>query len=86
MILRHTSNVLTLWLTLTGAAALLPQDSSSRPLDGKTRAEVIDALARELNRGYIFPDKAIAMETELRARLKQGAYDAIVEPASLHGP
>jgi hypothetical protein len=42
--------------------------STRPPFDANTGREVVDALIRELNRAYVFPDKAAAMQTELRAR------------------
>jgi retinol-binding protein 3 len=57
--------------------SLVAQTSTSSALDAKARAEVIDALTRELNRAYVFPDKATALERDLRARQTANAYDAI---------
>jgi retinol-binding protein 3 len=66
-------------LVLT-AAAVLSQQGGSLPasaLDAKSRAEVIDALGGALQRTYVYPEKATAMEQALRAKLREGAYDAI---------
>jgi retinol-binding protein 3 len=56
---------------------LSAQTSTNSGLDAKARADVIDALTRELNRAYVFPDKATAIERDLRARQSRKAYDAI---------
>lgn len=69
--------VLPFWMP--GSAGLPQQPAVS--LDAKARAEVIDAVASELHRAYVFPEKAVAMESRLRAQLTQRAYEAITDPA-----
>ena len=44
---------------------------------------MIDALSRELQRTYVFPDKAAAMERQLRANLAAHKYDAIDQVSAL---
>lgn len=44
-------------------------------VDGAMRAEAIDNLVAGLNRYYVFPDKAKQIETLLRQRRQDGAYD-----------
>jgi len=55
-----------------------PSDAKSAdplpPLDEKARRDVIEALVREIHDNYVFPDKAAALEPELRARQGRGAY------------
>jgi hypothetical protein len=55
-----------------------PSDAKSAdplpPLDDKARRDVIDGLIREIHDNYVFPDKAAAVESELRARQDRGAY------------
>ncbi len=46
-------------------------------IDGAMRSQVLDSVIANLNRAYVFPDKAKAMENALRARQKSGAYDKI---------
>jgi len=46
-------------------------------IDEAMRTEVLDRLVADLKGFYVFPDKATAMETELRARQQRGEYDAI---------
>ena len=48
-------------------------------LDAATRARVVDAAARLLDEYYVFADVAKKMGADLRARLKRGEYDAIVD-------
>jgi hypothetical protein len=47
-------------------------------LDAAARAQVIDALARELNARYVFPEVATKIEAALRDKLKRGGYDGAV--------
>lgn len=46
-------------------------------LEQAERANVLELLITNLNRYYVFPDKAKAMETELRAREQRGEYAKI---------
>jgi hypothetical protein len=68
--------------TIALRPTVAPSDSDkggapAPPLDDKTRGQVVQALVRELNRAYVFPDKAAAIERELNARRRQRAYDAV---------
>lgn len=56
------------------APATQPADLT---IDAATRAEVITNLLKELNDGYVFPEVAKKMETDVRAREKNKEYDAI---------
>jgi hypothetical protein len=47
------------------------------PLDEKMRGQVVQALVRELNRAYVYPEKAAAMDRELISRQRQHTYDSI---------
>lgn len=67
-------------VALTSASLAYRQ---SPALDAAARAEVIDALSRELQRTYVFPDKAAAMERQLRANLAGHKYDAIDQGPAL---
>jgi hypothetical protein len=49
----------------------------SQALDAGARADIIDSLGRELQRAYVFPEKAAAMERQLRANLADHRYDTI---------
>jgi retinol-binding protein 3 len=59
-----------------------PTDPPPEPLkeapvfDEKARNRAVQALVRELNRSYVFPDKAAEMDRQLNARLRQHTYDA----------
>jgi C-terminal processing protease CtpA/Prc len=52
-------------------AAAQPHDG---PIDAATRAAVVDRLSAVLRERYVFPAKVPAVERELRAKLKSGAY------------
>ncbi|HSJ10019.1 MAG TPA: S41 family peptidase [Longimicrobiales bacterium] len=47
------------------------------------RAEVVDAITRQLEARYVFPDVAAAMSAHIRERLQQGAYDTLADRAAL---
>jgi retinol-binding protein 3 len=48
-----------------------------RAIDAATRARVIDGAIEQLNEYYVFPEVAKKMEAAVRARQKNGEYDAI---------
>lgn len=49
-------------------------------LDAAERSRVIDAIAKNLEESYVYPDLAQKMEEAIRANQKQGAYDTITDP------
>lgn len=72
--------------TLIAAYATMPvwrpvwEEQRPRPsvaVDAAMRAEAIDSLVAGLNQYYVFPEKAKQIETLLRQRQKDGAYDGI---------
>jgi hypothetical protein len=67
----------------TGAQSERDKSAGVPPLDDKARAQVVQALIRELHRSYVFPDKAAAMDRELNTRLRQNAYDSVVSRLAL---
>ncbi len=50
-------------------------------VDKAIRAEVIDGVIANLDRAYVFPDKAAVMEKHLRAQLQHGDFDAVTSAA-----
>jgi hypothetical protein len=56
-------------------------DGAPRQLDGESRNGVIEAIAAELERAYVFPDVAARMSADLRARLRAGEYEPVTERA-----
>jgi hypothetical protein len=46
-------------------------------IDAATRQQVVDTLVADLERYYVFPDKAKQYAAMLNAKQQQGAYDAV---------
>jgi len=69
--------VLFVVLVIIPLGVLGQQAPPDMAIDASTRAAVIDTLLKELNDGYIFPDVAKKMETDVRARQKNKEYDAL---------
>ncbi|MDB5934828.1 MAG: peptidase [Massilia sp.] len=53
------------------------------PVDSAMRRQTIDALVAEIRDHYVFPQKAAEVETLLRQRQRNGAYDAISDGEQL---
>jgi hypothetical protein len=79
-------------LALIGTVAALPvilpiwQEYRPRPVvpvDSAMRQQAIDALVARVKDHYVFPDKAAQVETLLRQRQRNGAYDAIADGEQL---
>jgi hypothetical protein len=66
---------LTLWAPCAAA--------QSDKLDAATRAQVIDALVREVNDHYVFPEVAAKVENVVREKQKRGEYDKLESPKDL---
>lgn len=47
------------------------------PIDAAARSAVVENLLKELNEGYVFPDIAKRMESDVRNRLSAKEYDGI---------
>lgn len=72
---------------VAGAMALtalgLPGSGRSGPpqqdmtIDAAVRAEVIDSAIAQLERGYVFPEKAVAVGKQLRAAAQRGEFDQL---------
>lgn len=54
-------------------------DHPDRTVDAKMRAAVIEKVIQQLNQYYIDPELARKMEESLRGKLRQGAFDTLVE-------
>jgi hypothetical protein len=67
----------------TGAQSERDKTAGVPPLDDKARAQVVQALIRELHRSYVLPDKVALMDRELNTRLRQNAYDSVVSRLAL---
>jgi C-terminal processing protease CtpA/Prc len=68
-------------LALIGTLVALPELYLPYPrevaVDGTMRTQTIDKLIAGLNQHYVFPDTAKQIETLLRKRQHEGAYDAM---------
>ena len=56
-----------------------PSDPPQKDMavDKATRETVIDSVIANLDRAYVFPDKAAVMEKNLRAELQRGDFDTV---------
>lgn len=61
-----------------GFAQAAPAPAVAPAMDAAARAQVIDALVRELNAYYVFPEIAGKLEAALRDKQKRGGYDGAV--------
>ena len=52
-------------------------EASNKRLDADGRRRVVERIADELVRGYVFEDVGQAMAADIRSRLAQGEYDGI---------
>jgi C-terminal processing protease CtpA/Prc len=53
------------------------QQQPDMTIDAATRTAVIENLIKELNDGYVFPDIAKKIETDLRSRMENKEYDTV---------
>lgn len=68
---------LSLLLGLSSAGALLAQDHRPNPaIDGTERKQVIEALSKQLQANYVFPDIADQLSATLASKLAKGDYAA----------
>jgi C-terminal processing protease CtpA/Prc len=65
-------------LLMAGAAGTA--QAQVRPAE---RAEVVDAITRQLATRYVYPDVAASMSAHVRQRLQQGAYDTLTDRGAL---
>ncbi len=56
---------------------LIGQEAKNPALDAAKKQAIVDEVCRLLEENYIFPDTAIKMEDQVRARLKNGEYDKL---------
>ena len=61
------------------SSAVMPQDKPA-PVTPEEQALVIDSLVIQLNREYVFPEKAKEMATLLQKNFKEGVYKTITDP------
>jgi C-terminal processing protease CtpA/Prc len=74
----HAATQLAIALSATLAAGTAtsqsPVATRDTTIDAAVQARVIDALMRELDRGYVFPEKVEQMSTAVRGRATRGDY------------
>ncbi len=64
-------------LLLCPLAAQGNRPQEDKPIDGRTRSEVLEGCIKQLNESYVFPEKAKEMEKALRRNMEAGVYDGI---------
>lgn len=62
---------------LLSLAVVAQQAPPDKPIDAATKAQVVDILLKELNDGYVFPEVAKRMETDVRSRIAAKEYEAV---------
>jgi hypothetical protein len=71
-------------LTTTVFALLVSAGSAGTPpppaVDRAARTRVVEALITRLDEGYVLPEVARLVGASLRARVAEGAYDALADP------
>lgn len=66
-----------------GVQALLAiPPSAPAPMDGAERGRVIEKLATELEKTFVFPEVGLRYAAMLRANQAAGAYDRLTDPAA----
>jgi retinol-binding protein 3 len=63
-------------LGITAASCISAQQQT---LTAAQRAVVIDSIASNLNRSYVFPDVARRMDDDIHARAKRGEFDKLAD-------
>lgn len=64
---------------IANSHAACPGPQDRRLLDDAARSRVVGAIARELERGYVFPDVDKAMAAAIVGRAGQGLYGHLTE-------
>lgn len=72
--LAPTARLCALAIVLSNTACA---SSSGPPIDAASRQAVVTAAVGQLDRAYVFPDKARVMATDLRSRLQRGEFDGL---------
>jgi len=69
-------------LPVQEASAQMPSVGPDMTVDAATRSAVIDALLKQLNDDYVFPDTAKKMEADIRFRQKNNEYDSVTSSSA----
>jgi len=59
-----------------------PAPAAAQPVDAAERKEAVEALAKELEAHFVFPEVGARYGAMLRANLDAGAYDQLTDPAA----
>jgi hypothetical protein len=65
-----------------GAQSPRDQAQPDATVDAATRKQVIEALAKNLEERYVFPDIAKQMSTDMRERMQKGEYDQVTSASA----
>jgi hypothetical protein len=80
MIRLTTALVFAAFACLSLTVATCSADAAAAPaVDASLRAAVIDGIIREFDRSYVLVEKTKGIEKRLRARARDGAYDALAD-------
>src|SRR5215470_4773933 len=69
-------------MTRFSSIVMLLAIATSATAQSSYQARVVNRVADELERGYVFPDIGAAMARQARARLAAGAYDSLSDPTT----
>jgi hypothetical protein len=72
-----TAVILVLWVSV-----LFGQETKAPAVDGAKKQAIVDEIATLLNKNYIFPETAKKIEDALRAKVKNGDFDALGDASS----
>ncbi|MFC4160672.1 S41 family peptidase [Chitinimonas lacunae] len=73
--LKQTAVVAGIWLAMAASAWAAPPESEAKPqLDAQSQNAVLEALARQIEANYIFPDTASQTIAALKDKAQRGAY------------
>ena len=78
--MKRSFTVLIIVIMVFYSSSIFAQDAQ---LDAAKRNAVIEAILKNLNEAYIFPDVAKKMEQAVRERLVRKEYDSIASPTAL---
>lgn len=65
-------------LASTLALAQMGPPGPDMTINGAQRAQMLDAVVREMHKNYVFPDMAKKVDTAIAQKRKSGEYDSIV--------
>src|SRR4051812_31918096 len=69
--------ILALFVLRFTASAQQPPQQPDMTIDAATRSAVIESLIKEMNDGYVFPETANKMGSDLRTRMENKEYDTL---------